>query len=235
MYSSLHARERVLPTGTPNLVFAVDSAGRAAATVVGPRSTFVELDTSRPFTAVGIQFKAGGSAPFFRCPAFELANRSVTLDLLWGRDADRLGDRLQHAPTVDQQFRILEHALIENSRGVLKRHAAVAYALRLSDRAQHTHTVADIVQQAGLSSRRFLDVFRDEVGLSPKAFLRVRRFARVLTTITEAPDVDWVEVALACGYFDQPHFNHDFQLFAGVSPSVFRRDAISRTHVIVGR
>ena len=80
---------------------------------------------------------------------------------------------------------------------------------------------------------RFLDVFRSDVGLSPKAFCRIRRFAAVLRRLERAVNVDWIDVALSCGYFDQAHFNHDFRAFSGLSPSAYLRQQISRTHVVL--
>jgi transcriptional regulator GlxA family with amidase domain len=46
-------------------------------------------------------------------------------------------------------------------------------------------------------------------------------------------DVDWLGVALSCGYFDQAHFNHDFHAFSGINPSAYLRNRASRMHVAV--
>jgi transcriptional regulator GlxA family with amidase domain len=55
----------------------------------------------------------------------------------------------------------------------------------------------------------------------------------VLRRIEGVTDVDWADVALSCGYFDQAHFNHDFRAFAGLSPSTYLRHRVTRTHVAV--
>jgi AraC-like DNA-binding protein len=232
-YSGPQARERVLPTGTMDLVFAMDGEGRAASTIAGARSEFLDLDTSRPFSAIGIHFRPGGGSPFFGVPTSEVRNQNVALDLLWGSFATMTADRLWAAGTPKEQFRILEDALLDKGRGRLVFHPAVQYAVDLIERSSGALSVNDLVERIGMSSRRFLDVFRSEVGLSPKAFCRVRRFATVLRRIERVIDVDWVEVALSCGYFDQAHFNHDFRAFSGLSPSVYLRQHISRTHVVI--
>src|SRR5262249_61410279 len=81
-----------------------------------------------------------------------------------------------------------------------------------------------VADQLALSHARFIELFREEVGLRPKQFCRVRRFVSVLQRIRNEERPNWAQLALACGYYDQAHFCHDFQQFAGVSPSVYLRD-----------
>jgi AraC-like DNA-binding protein len=52
-------------------------------------------------------------------------------------------------------------------------------------------------------------------------FCRVRRFQKVLRQISAGNAINWTEVALQCGYFDQPHFIHDFRSFSGINPSTY--------------
>ena len=119
----------MLPTATADLIFAVDSVGRARSSIAGPRSTFVELETSRPFSAIGIHFKPGGASPFFDSPSSELRDRNGALDLLWGTFAATVSDRLWSASGVENQFEVLEDALRQKMRQPRMRYPAVQYAV----------------------------------------------------------------------------------------------------------
>ncbi len=137
------------------------------------------------------------------------------MDLLWGRDAASFRDRLWEEKAADERFNLLEEALLRRARGRFDRHAAVQYALEVFDRSNGMRPVGDVIQGIGLSLRRFGELFGSEVGQSPKAFCRIRRFNEVLRRVERCTDVDWADVAASGGYYDQAHFNHDFRTFAG--------------------
>jgi AraC-like DNA-binding protein len=230
-YAAPHRREQLMPNATLDVVFTIDANGRALSGVSGARSKAFLLDTSQPFSAIGIHFRPGGGFPFFGIPAGELHNQTVSLDTLWGRLAAAVSEQLWLVPTSEARFRVLEHALLEQARGHFCRHPAIVHAIGLFDRSYGALSVGSVVQRVGLSQRRFVELFWNEVGLSPKRFCRVRRFNDVLRRIEPLTDVDWTELSLACGYFDQAHFNHDFRALAGMSPSEYLRRRVARNHV----
>jgi AraC-like DNA-binding protein len=57
------------------------------------------------------------------------------------------------------------------------------------------------------------------------------RFRRVLGSIDPAEGVDWADVAVAAGYFDQAYMIRDFRQFAGVTPSAYLRRRTATNHV----
>lgn len=225
------ARELVLPTGAPSLVFSIDDAGKVALVVTGPHSQAITLDTSRAFTAVGIKFKIGGAFPFFAAPAGELHNQLVDADDLWRVNIDALTDKLCEAQSFADKVSVIQSALVRQFSRAPSPHPAVHFALREIDRTRGAGRIGELATSVGISTRRLGQLFEREVGLPPKLFAGMRRFAEVLRLVDSAAQTDWTNVALSCGYYDQAHFNHEFRRFSGMDPSAYRARRLSPTHV----
>jgi AraC-like DNA-binding protein len=105
-------------------------------------------------------------------------------------------------------------------------------AAAIASRAGRIDLVA-LASGAGLSLRQLERRFLADVGVTPKAFARVVRLQSALRRIAGGQAL--VEVALACGYYDQPHMAHDFSRLAETSPAAWRQYAGSLTPLFVGR
>ena len=79
-------------------------------------------------------------------------------------------------------------------------------------------------RHTGFSREHLIRRFREQVGLTPKAYGNIVRFNRALE-LARAPASSWAEIAHACGYYDQSHLVRDFQRFAGRAPGTLLRDA----------
>jgi AraC-like DNA-binding protein len=221
-YLPPHARERMLPTATAELVIDLHDGITAshAATVSGPHSEHWVLETATAASVIGVHFRTGGAFPFFGSPANELHNVRISLEALWGMKARVLVEEVLAAPTPDAKFDVLERVLLATARTV-SRHRAVAVALRELSDVTSGRNVTEVTGALGMSQRRFLERFRSEVGMAPKLFARVQRFQAVVETVHTLREVNWTDIASACGYFDQAHFIHDFRGFSGFTPSAY--------------
>jgi AraC-like DNA-binding protein len=229
------ALERILPTGVAQLIVnlkedktriydperqyrCVTTAGTVLA---GVRSRFQVIDTSEQEYVAGVAFKPGGTVAFMRPPANETSDADIPLEALWGRARTAaLRDRLLDSATADGKLDVIELALLESlaPRGL---HPAIGFALAAFDRVPHTTTMTAVTDAIGLSAKRFIERFKVEVGVTPKRYCRIRRFQRALALAHRGHRVDWAQVALGCGYFDQAHFIHDFRSFSGLTPTSY--------------
>jgi AraC-like DNA-binding protein len=80
--------------------------------------------------------------------------------------------------------------------------------------------VNELAEIAGLSERQLQRRFKEEIGLSPKAFCSVVRFNHVYSEMKRTGKLD-LDVAIACGYFDESHMLKDLTYFLGKTPKRF--------------
>ena len=234
-YTQSHAKERVLPTGEMQIVINLtddqaciydrEDTDRCQVfrgpLLTGAHSQYQVISIAPEALMIGVHFRPGGAFPFLRRPAAELSETTVLLETLWGGLAIDLHDQLLEATTHRARFEILERVLREELAKSVDRHRAVGFALRRFMAAPHVTTMASVTEQIGLSPKRFIQIFRDETGFTPKVFCRIRRFQQALDRMGASKNVEWTKVALESGYFDQAHFNHDFRAFSGIKPTSY--------------
>lgn len=188
------------------------------ALVVGLPTKFSVIDTTSLHSMVGVVFRSGRAGYCFAESLSEFADRDVDLDLVWGRFARELRERLQQAVGAEAKFQLLDRMLPRRMRRSFRQHSAIPAALgKLT--ADWFTSVGETAGLCGLTNRRLTQLFREQVGLPPKVFSRVHRLGRILACADE-PGLG-VERAVERGYYDQAHFAHDFRAFTGFSFSEF--------------
>lgn len=226
--------ERVLPKGRAQLVVnlkddrtrSYDERGGCieapGAVVSGLGPQFEIIDTDEQEHVVGVVFRPGGTTGFFRDSAYAMRGRDVPLEALWGvAGTALLREALLEAASPEAALDVLEHALRQARHG-RETHPAVAFALARFDRQPEVTRVSAVTDAVGMSAKRFIERFKAEVGLTPKQYCRLQRFQRAVSAAHADVELDWSDVALACGYFDQAHFIHDFRAFSGLTPGAYR-------------
>jgi AraC-like DNA-binding protein len=189
--------------------------------VSGAQTSYLLIDRVGESPLLGIHFHPGGAYPFFKLPMEELANSETPLETLWGGDAAVLRVRLLEAKCPEHKFKIVEKVLNQHLTRCSEHESAVGFALRQLAPRLMPSAVSSVSAQIGMSWTRFIQVFREQVGLTPKTFCRIQRFQQALRQVEADPSFTWSKVATECGYYDQAHFIHDFRTFAGITPSIY--------------
>lgn len=221
-YEAPAGKERILPVATAELVIDLAAPSGAIARLVGPQSESIAIERTSRDELLGVHFHPGGLFPLLCLPLDELHGQMVTMADLWGvTAANQLLDRLKAARSVLRKFQVLEHWLLDLAKRSRPRHSAVFFAARQFRSDPSVTSCANMADRIGFSQRHFIELFRREIGLGPKLFCRVCRFQNVIQAIPAGREVDWADIALANGYADQSHFNHDFRSFSGLSPTEY--------------
>ena len=89
-------------------------------------------------------------------------------------------------------------------------------------------SVDEMAHHANLSRRQLERRFGEAVGVPPKMFAEISRFAHVVGLLHEQREANWQDLTHACGFFDQAHFIREFRRFAGEAPgSYFHREPMA--------
>jgi AraC-like DNA-binding protein len=244
-----HTRERMLPGSNVDLGFNLaedeiriyDPADPAVerkypgAIVLGTSTRSFFVDPRQRASVIGVHFRPGGAYPFLGIATSEIVDDNVALGDLWGSDGRNLRERLLEARSTSERFRVVEGVLLRRLRCGRACHPAARAAVAAFATGRDP-SVASVAKLVGLSHRGFIDVFKREVGLTPKLYARLQRFHRVKERIAAlGGPPSWAAFALACGYFDQSHMIRDFMEFSGLSPSGYlhgRNEETRFDHVV---
>ncbi len=227
------ARQRVVPDGCAQIIVSLsgtpimvdDGDGWrcfAGPVLAAPRTRPVTLDTANWGELIGVSFRPGGAAPFFRPPLHELADRTWRLEDLIGPAAADLHGRLLETPAPQQRRALMLGFLAERLAADFSPEDGVDFALARFRSGVAGPSVTTVVRESGLSHPRFIEGFRRQVGVTPKRFRRILRVQKAVRLLHSEREGSIAQVAVSCGYFDQAHLTNDFRSIAGVTPSEYR-------------
>ena len=231
-------RSRALPRGAVTVIIDVGERQRLdfyaadghtkvrvpSAFITGSHTASYVSDIAADEPVMAVHFRPGGAYPFFGIPLSDLENTHVGLDQVWGRDGRELHERLIEAPSTTDRFSILEKFLLSRPWSSVYRHPGVTAAMAAIE-DNPSIRMADIRELVGMSTKPLIALFRAEVGLSPKAYARVRRLQAALRLLN-AGSAGGARIAADVGYFDQAHFVREFRSFTGMTPTQYTEQRI---------
>jgi AraC-like DNA-binding protein len=229
-----HQRERVLPNGVIELIInlgephnVLEREDYSQRTVyrncwlAGIQNRHIVIESLYGTDLIGIRFKPGGAYAFLGMPLAEVTDQVIEFDLIDRALGEALRGRVLQAKDDAARIECIERALRERLLGELAGHPAVQFVCDAIRATSGLVRIADLVERTGLSHRRLMDHFERNVGMAPKALAQVYKFQNVLKRIERDAAPDWSQVAAECGYYDQPHLNHEFRRLSGLTPTQY--------------
>jgi AraC family transcriptional regulator len=98
----------------------------------------------------------------------------------------------------------------------------------IDEHISETFSVADLAALVNWSEAHFSRSFKQAFGESPYAFVIRRRVERAAQYMIET-DLPLKDIALRCGFVDQPHLCRIFRQSTGRTPAAWRRACLMQT------
>ena len=168
--------------------------------------------------AVTARLHLGASEAVLGVPASAIGGCILPLDELWGdATVQQLLDRLVNVGDMIEAAAIVESAIAERLASARAHDALTPLVHEAAERLVSVN-VRKVAMELDLSERHLRRVFRERVGMSPKAFARLARFHRALRAGRDDSRMSWADIAAETGYYDQAHLIDEFHAIAGVTP-----------------
>jgi AraC-like DNA-binding protein len=182
----------------------------------------------RTFRLVKVVFQPGGLYHLLGgAPLAEFTDAAVDAEAVIGREISEVIQRLMHTARYGEMLAVVDAYLVRKFRQRPLRSEPMDKVSQVLQAGRPTGGLDYLANQACLSYRQFERKFRDRMGISPKLFMRIQRFNQALDAKEKQPQLDWLTIALACGYADYQHMAKDFKQFAGATP-VSLMDAVAQ-------
>lgn len=234
-YHPEHLVDRLLPDGEVQLIFDLTDYPKyiydnetlkeiqtcQKVWFSGFRTTPITIPSGQESEMLIVQFKKGKAFPFMMEPMHALTNLVVDAEQAISREILVVREQLLEALTPFEKFQLLEAQLLKQYRSKLKENPFVDFAVTTIVSSPDQYSIRQIAAKAGYSQKHIIKLFKEQVGVTPKAFLKVIRFQKAIQQIEAQRAVDWSAIAYDCGFYDQSHFIANFKGFSGFTPSEY--------------
>lgn len=225
-------RSRVeIPIGLPCVIFSFgvpvqleDATGAApgpgmfSTFVIGLRTRCLRISHDGYVDGVEATFTPAGAYQLLGCAMHEITNAVFPAPAVLGRGAVELDERLALSDSWEECFGLLDAFFVDRAeRGRLEGTLEVRNAWSWLEHHRPRGAGERLAGDLGWSQRRLELAFREQVGLTPGAIVRMARFRRAVELLVRR-ELSLAELADQCGYYDQSHFNREFRAVTGTSP-----------------
>lgn len=212
----------LVPDASGCLVFAFGADGLKAH-FWGPttRTVTVANDYARVPYRFFVEFLPGGAHRLTGRPLSELVDLRLPL-LQW--DASLAASLFQAFESSEDLPALLARldALFCRRLDLYADPSLARQTLRLIQHSGGRISTRQLSCELHYSARHLSRTLSPMLGLTLHQYLRLQRINRALSLMERAPQ-SLTSLAQSLGYYDQPHFIHDFKSVCGVAPTVYQQ------------
>jgi AraC-like DNA-binding protein len=187
--------------------------------VSGLRKSARRVNYAKDTGNILVLFKEAGASAFFKEPLHELFELSLSLDHFISQQklAD-IEEQLANVVHDEERIAVIEQFLLSKLYAS-KPDGLISLAIEKIHTAKGVIKIKELTDTLYISRDAFEKRFRKITGTSPKQFAAI---VRMKSITNQRPQNQLLsDIAYGAGYFDQSHFNKDFKLFTGQTPSDF--------------
>ncbi|MCO5949887.1 helix-turn-helix domain-containing protein [Mucilaginibacter flavidus] len=187
--------------------------------ISGQQTSCLELHFDQDYLMLKVIFQPGALYRLLGIPLSEFADLYVDAETVLHREMRQVNEMLANAVGYQDIIGIVEGYLLQKTSGIKVNTQPIDKISDILNRQPTQFSLNWFAEQACLSPRQFERKFLERMGISPKLYCRIARFYKAFQLKDKTSDVNWLAVALDCGYADFQHLSKDFKQFANTTPT----------------
>ena len=190
--------------------------------VSGININYSDVSTDGESGVIAVTFYPVGAACFLPFPLYEIEDRSVALaDIFYSKIKD-IEEQICLAQTNATRIKIIEKFLTSCfNPAKSNEYQAIKKGINLLKLSGGQISSSKLSEELFISTKTLERKFAAYVGKTPKQFIRIVRFQRIIGLLSQTKITSLSQLALDNGYFDQAHFTNDFREMSGYTPKEF--------------
>ncbi len=191
------------------------------ATVIGQHTVVNHRLVGKEFLAFQVVFQPSALYRLTGIASAELTNTYMDAEDIFGNITRLVNEKLYCAKNYTEMVQIIEQfldGLIKKSN--IRQHSIDFISMHMV-RQNECYSLDRFIKESCLCHRQFDRKFIERIGVSPKQYLQIIRFDKAFRMKNRFPHLDWLTIALHCGYYDYQHLVKDYKEFTGYTPNQF--------------
>jgi AraC-like DNA-binding protein len=189
--------------------------------LIGQQSEVTNRFVGKDFLVFQVVFSPSRLHRLTGIPSQQLNNCYFDAETVFEKDIKEVNDKLNDAANFTEMVVVVESFLLKQiNRGVKEFHR-LDQVSNLILKADKILNIDWLAKESCLSLRQFERKFIERMGISPRYFCKVVRFENAFRMKNKEPYLDWLSIAIRCGYYDYQHLTKDYKEFTNQTPTDF--------------
>jgi len=207
---------RVLPDGCVDIIFNWEMKSFVP-DIIGTITTYLDVTYINTIRMMGIRFRPCGISAFTRVHINEFTNIKVDISLFDTIFDTWFFEQLFEIEDEIEKIHYIDSYLVEQLEKTFSIDKQMTYAVNLIKNNKGVLPIGVLLNSVCLSQRQFERKFKATIGITPKMFSSIIRFANTKEVLRTATNESLFSIALECGYYDHAHLIREHKRFAGDS------------------
>lgn len=174
-------------------------------------------------------------------PGQGMLPKDLTMEMIVDDDVEIDGDifgknlteKIALAKNMDERIGIFKKAyedMVLGRKSLSDKEKINEYLINRISRTKGMITMGQLEDETNYSACYLRRIFKSYHGISPKQFAQYIRFQNLLQQ-AENEQIRYEQVALECGYYDEPHMMKEFKKYAGITLDQYHKMILEKRAV----